>query len=60
MNKQEILSLLDERGVSYELTEHKAVYNMAELAEVVLPTRKPTPKTSSSATIKSAAITLSP
>ena len=37
MNKQEILSLLDERGVSYELTEHKAVYNMAELAEVVLP-----------------------
>ena len=37
MNKQEVLSLLDERGVSYELTEHKAVYNMAELAEVVLP-----------------------
>ena len=37
MDKQEILALLDERGIRYEVTEHKAVYNMAELAEVVLP-----------------------
>ena len=37
MDKQEILSLLDDRGIRYEVTEHKAVYNMAELAEVVLP-----------------------
>ena len=37
MDKQEILALLDERGIRYEVTEHKAVYNIAELAEVVLP-----------------------
>ena len=37
MNRNEICALLDSRGVSYELTEHKAVFNMAELAQVALP-----------------------
>ena len=37
MNRQETLDCLDREGIGYELTEHKAVYNMAELAEVNLP-----------------------
>lgn len=37
MNRQETLAYLDREGIGYELTEHKAVYNMAELAEVDLP-----------------------
>lgn len=37
MNKQEIYYHLDSRKIHYEVTEHKAVYNMAELAEVELP-----------------------
>ena len=37
MNRQETLDCLDREGIGYELTEHKAVYNMAELAEVDLP-----------------------
>ena len=31
MNRQETLDCLDREGIGYELTEHKAVYNMAEL-----------------------------
>ena len=37
MNRQETLDCLNREGIGYELTEHKAVYNMAELAEVDLP-----------------------
>ena len=37
MNKQEIYEFLQAQGVTYEVTEHKAVYNMDELAEVELP-----------------------
>ena len=37
MNKQEIYTLLDKRNIWHEVTEHKAVYNMAEVAEIPLP-----------------------
>ena len=37
MNKEEIYSYLSSRNIWYEVTEHKAVYNMAELSEVDLP-----------------------
>jgi len=37
MNKEQTLALLDSRGIPYELTEHKAVFNMAELSDVPLP-----------------------
>lgn len=37
MNKQEIYALLDEKNIWHEVTEHKAVYNMAEVAEIQLP-----------------------
>lgn len=37
MNKQEVYEFLQAQGVPYEVTEHKAVYNMDELAEVELP-----------------------
>lgn len=37
MNKLGIYALLAENGVWHEITEHKAVFNMAELAEVEIP-----------------------
>ena len=37
LNKQEIYRLLQQRGLWYEITEHPAVYNMAEMAQVELP-----------------------
>lgn len=37
MNKQEVYEFLQAKGVTYEVTEHKAVYNMDELAKVELP-----------------------
>ena len=37
MNKQEVYEFLQAQGVTYEVTGHKAVYNMDELAEVELP-----------------------
>ena len=37
MNKEEIYNYLNSRNIWYEVTEHKAVYNMAELSEVDLP-----------------------
>ena len=37
MNKKEIYSFLKEKNIWHEITEHKAVYNMAELAEVPCP-----------------------
>ena len=37
MNKQEIYALLSARNIWHEVTEHKAVFNMAEMSEVELP-----------------------
>lgn len=37
MNKQEIYSYLSEQGYWHEITEHPAVYNMAEVAELEMP-----------------------
>ncbi len=37
MNKQGIYDLLDELGIWHEVTEHRAVYNMAEVAQIELP-----------------------
>ncbi len=37
MNKEEIYQYLTERNIPYEKTEHKAVFNMEELASVELP-----------------------
>lgn len=37
MNKQEIYSLLKRSGIWHEITEHKAIYNIAEAHEVPLP-----------------------
>ena len=37
MHKQEIYALLNARNIWHEVTEHKAVFNMAEVAEIPLP-----------------------
>lgn len=37
MNKEEIYTLLAAEQIRYEVTEHKAVYNMAEVAKIELP-----------------------
>lgn len=37
MGKKEIYEFLEEKGISFEVTEHKAVYNMEELLEANLP-----------------------
>ena len=37
MKKQEIYHCLKRKGIWYEITEHKAVYNMAELSEIEMP-----------------------
>ena len=37
MNKQEIYDFLHSQNIPFEITEHKAVYNMAELAKIPLP-----------------------
>lgn len=37
MDKREIYAFLDGKGIKYEVTEHKAVFNMDELAGVELP-----------------------
>lgn len=37
MNKQETYRYLDQHGISYEVTEHPAVFNMEELQEISLP-----------------------
>ena len=37
MNKAEIYELLDSCHIPYEVTNHKAVFNMAEMEEVKLP-----------------------
>ena len=37
MNKQEIYAYLQSKGYWHEITEHPAVYNMAEVAELEMP-----------------------
>ena len=37
MNKAEVYQYLSERKIAYEVTEHKAVFNMEELDSVQLP-----------------------
>ena len=37
MTKQETLAFLTAQGIAWEITEHAAVYNMAELDSVELP-----------------------
>lgn len=37
MNKTEVYQYLSERKIAYEVTEHKAVFNMEELDSVQLP-----------------------
>ncbi len=37
MNRNTVLALLKSRGIPFELAEHRAVYNMADLAEIALP-----------------------
>lgn len=37
MNKQEIYDLIMSKNIWYEITEHKAVYNMEELKEIDIP-----------------------
>ena len=37
MNKQEIYDFLKSKNIWYEITEHKAVYNMEELKELDIP-----------------------
>lgn len=37
MNKQEIYQFLQDHGIDHEITEHKAVFNMAEVAEIEIP-----------------------
>ena len=37
MNKQEIYKFLNDKNVWHEITEHKAVFNMAELSEINIP-----------------------
>ncbi len=37
MNKQEVYDYLTENNIEFEVTEHKAVYNMAELVDVQFP-----------------------
>lgn len=37
MNKEETYQYLTDHGISFEITEHRAVYNMEELGSVALP-----------------------
>lgn len=37
MNKTEIYDYLKENNIWHEITEHKAVFNMSEISDVVLP-----------------------
>ena len=37
MNKQEIYNLLKDKGIWHEITEHMAVFNMEEVAQIELP-----------------------
>lgn len=37
MNKQEIYDFIKRKNIWYEITEHKAVFNMDELSEIEIP-----------------------
>ncbi len=37
MNKDKIYELIKDKNIWYEITEHKAVYNMQELAQIKVP-----------------------
>lgn len=37
MNKEEVYEYLKERDIDFEITNHKAVYNMEEVAEIEMP-----------------------
>ena len=37
MNKSETLHYIDQHGIKYEIVEHQAVYNMAEMEKIALP-----------------------
>ena len=37
MNKQEVYAFLKSQNIPFEITEHKAVFNMEELNSVELP-----------------------
>ena len=37
MNKSETLYYLDQHGIKYEIVEHQAVYNMAEMEQIAMP-----------------------
>lgn len=37
MNKQDVYDYLKPKNIWYEITEHKAVYNMEELSEIDIP-----------------------
>ena len=37
MNKREIYKFLNDKNIWHEITEHKAVFNMAELSEINIP-----------------------
>ncbi len=37
MNKNETLHYFDQHGIKYEIVEHQAVYNMAEMEKIALP-----------------------
>ena len=37
MNKNDTLYYLDQHGIKYEIVEHQAVYNMAEMEQIALP-----------------------
>ena len=52
MNKQQIYDYLQENSIWHEITEHKAVYNMAELAEVPCPYPEADAKICSCGTIR--------
>lgn len=37
MNKEEVYEFIKNRGIWYEITEHKAVYSMEDLRDVDIP-----------------------
>lgn len=37
MNKQNVYDFLKSNGINFEVTEHKAVYNMEELSQIDIP-----------------------
>ena len=51
-DKKNIYNYLDGHGINYETTEHKAVSNMEELADIQLPYPENIAKTSSYATTR--------